>query len=456
MADDRLELVVPEEAKERGHFLKGELRSGDNKISEVLAQLSKITSFNKKAKIFFYPTLEQAKIFQILRPPFSFDGSIKLQEGINAHYHCAEIWPIYGSEISHYEMRCFTHCSGRLYDLQITTSSPTNSEEQPIRSAWFITNGCFLLKAIATPENDELRLLNELNIHRPIHKFQISTDAVAEFRRIKLPRNFKRKNVINNNCYSVQVDGIKDSETAKKDVECLLILASLASRERSDFWYWNIQDSSEIRNEYWRFGMSKWSKRPKGEEPLINCNVDDCSNFLSIGTKTYLNSSNSAHFDFAVYALLARDLALEPRIMNLCTGVQHALLFASPKSNKQGWQQIEPLFRKFKKRYSIDLSDLWPLFDGRSGVSLYQIRNALVHGGIITDNKNFKALSIAAENIKWTLERILLVALGWDIELSSVSSNKLKWYTGNNWKERQQELAFFSKRPEVQSRSRTP
>jgi hypothetical protein len=438
MIDERPDVVVPEEASERGHILKGELRSADIRISGILVQLSKITPHNRKAKIFFYPTLEQAKILQLAPPPFSFEGSVRLQEGVNAYYRSTEIWPKHGSQITHHEMRCFTHCSGRLVDLQVTVSSQARSEEQTSKSAWFLTNQCFLLRILATPEKDDLRRLKELNIERPVHKFQISDGAVAEFRRTTSPHSFKGKRGIKECGYAIQVDGVKNSETVKKDVECLLILASLASRERSDFWYWNVQESSQVRSERWRFGMGKWPKRPDGEEPLILRDVDHCSKFLSVAFQSYQNSSNGHLLDSAVYALLSRDLTLETRIVRLFTGVQSALAFALPYCQSEQPLKIKQQYEEFEKRYTVGLTDLWPLIDGAPGASLREIRNAIVHGDAFTAESDFVALSIAAENLKWILERILLVALGWDIELSSVSARKLNWHTAHNWKGQQQ------------------
>jgi hypothetical protein len=456
MENKRPEIVVPEQAAKRGRILRGELRSADTRILGVLAQFSKIAPSNKKAKIFFYPTLEQAKTLQLARPPFSFEGTVMLRDRVQAHYRATEIWPKYGSEISSYEILCFTQCSGRLADLRVTIASQAKREKSTSGGAWFLANECFLVQLLATPDEDYSRQLKELKLARPVHRFQISDGATAEFARIASQHSFKANKKIRNRDYAIQVDGAKDAATAEKDIECLLILASLASRERSEFWFRSVQESPQMRSEVWRFGMGEFSKRPDGEEPLLVRDSEHCSKFLSVAYKAYMSSSNGLLLDSAVYALLSRDLALETRIVNLVSGVQRALLFALPKSNKQAWQKIEPLYRKFERRYVIDLSDLWPLFDGRSGVSLYAIRNALVHGGVFTDNKDFIALSVAAENLKWILERILLVALGWDIELSSVSPKKLLWNTAHNWKEEQRHLAILLRSRKTKGPTNTP
>ena len=61
MSRDKPDIVVPEEASNRGCILKGELRSSLVVIPEILVQYSKVTPHDKKATIHFYPTAEQAR-----------------------------------------------------------------------------------------------------------------------------------------------------------------------------------------------------------------------------------------------------------------------------------------------------------------------------------------------------------------------------------------------------------
>lgn len=441
MNSERPEIVVPEEASDRGQMLKGELQSADIKIPEVLAQLSKINPHNREAWIFFYPTLEQSKILQHVRPPFSFKALAKIQDGVDAEYRSTEIWPKYGSEITFHEMRCFTHCSGRLDDLHITTASRAVAKLEKGKSAWFLANECIILRILATPEPAESQHARDLEIETPVHKFQVSDGAFAEFKKTTSRHHFKGAKEIKERGYAVLVDGIKDAATARADVDCLLILASLASRERSDYWFWAVEDPPAARNEqHWRLGMGKWPRRPDGEEPLIPRDADHCSKFLSTTSRVYLNSGNRALFDSAVYALLSRDLTIETRIVRLFTGVQSALAFAVPRSKKSKHPKIKEQFEEFEKQHPIDLTDLWPLIDGSPGASLRDIRNALVHGEAFTNESDIMALSFATQNLQWILERILLTTLGWDVEISSVSARRLNLYTAHNWRKEQQSL----------------
>jgi len=92
---------------------------------------------------------------------------------------------------------------------------------------------------------------------------------------------------------------------------------------------------------------------------------------------------------------------------------------------------LELFYNEFCKYYSIDNSDLWPVFGKDSKISLSTIRNKLVHG------KRFEYidyLSIAIEHLQWIVERCILSVLGWK-ESSDVNSDKLnKYYAYHNWR----------------------
>src|ERR1051326_3190765 len=157
MNSEKAEVVVPEEATERGPILKGELKSSELCISDILTQYEKIVPKTKRAKVYFYPTVEQAKALYRARSPFAFKGSWNPRDGEKEHWTSTEIWLSPIALISYQEMRCLTFCSGRPTDLHIKTilegqQSPANQREFP--KAWLVTNRCFLLQILATHEEE--------------------------------------------------------------------------------------------------------------------------------------------------------------------------------------------------------------------------------------------------------------------------------------------------------------
>jgi hypothetical protein len=62
-----------------------------------------------------------------------------------------------------------------------------------------------------------------------------------------------------------------------------------------------------------------------------------------------------------------------------------------------------------------------------------------VHGEVFTES-DWTALSYAAENLHWLLERIILISLGWDLQNSSVCPAGLRLYVAYQWQKEQQRL----------------
>jgi hypothetical protein len=216
------------------------------------------------------------------------------------------------------------------------------------------------------------------------------------------------------------------------DIDALLILASFASRERTLCEHWSESRKDQwIR--YWRFNFSVFPKRREREEPLIPRDRGECQTFIQEAFDIYRASQHQALLDSAIFALLAVEQTTEISIAQLFSGIQGALMFATqhPASSKR--PQIGVLYRKFLKKHPKLFDDLWPLLDPRHGVALVHFRNAIVHGDAFSED-DWLALSYAGENLHWYLERIILVALGWDVEKSAVAAGTLRRYVAHQWK----------------------
>jgi hypothetical protein len=280
------------------------------------------------------------------------------------------------------------------------------------------------------PSAEELRsMINR--VERPPHRFLLSNGGVAEIARIAARHSRKAEKETKKTAYAIQVGSLDDVANAERDVSALLILASLASRERSDFGYWSVREPAGRNTQNWRFGFGKWPRRTRGEEPLIRME-GCCSEFLRSALRRYLSARDDSPVDSAVYALLAREMPTETRIVRLYSALQAILIFALglPISTDE---KVKNLYAQFEKANPIDISDLWPLTDGPEMPSLNRIRNALVHGKVFTARADFESLSIAAENLQWLLERVLLATLGWKIDRSGVSRKSLSKYTAHQW-----------------------
>ncbi len=94
-------------------------------------------------------------------------------------------------------------------------------------------------------------------------------------------------------------------------------------------------------------------------------------------------------------------------------------------------------FEQFCNHYAVSLQDLWQVTNNKSGVSLSELRNKLVHGEHF-NHEHLKALIFAKLHLQWTVERMILAVLGWNIEKSTISSWFLStWVAYKEWKPEQ-------------------
>jgi hypothetical protein len=82
------------------------------------------------------------------------------------------------------------------------------------------------------------------------------------------------------------------------------------------------------------------------------------------------------------------------------------------------------VFERFCERRGVELSDLWPLVGRLDEWPLLEIRHRLVHGDPLARRPDH-ALECAAQHLRWTTERMLLAVLGWPVERSNVSPERL-------------------------------
>ncbi len=81
---------------------------------------------------------------------------------------------------------------------------------------------------------------------------------------------------------------------------------------------------------------------------------------------------------------------------------------------------LREAFDAFCEKYSIDITDLWPVFEEKGVTGLSDIRNKLIHGDPFPTDL-FGGLSVANEHLEYTLERVILRVLGWDVGKTNIS-----------------------------------
>lgn len=105
---------------------------------------------------------------------------------------------------------------------------------------------------------------------------------------------------------------------------------------------------------------------------------------------------------------------------------------------------LREAFDVFCQKYAIDLGDLWPVFGNKEIVGLAEIRNRLIHGDPLHHDL-FGALIAAKEHLKYTLERVIVGVLGWDVGETKVSPDYLEKHSlmMKAWHSEQAQLSEF-------------
>lgn len=447
MADksERPNIVVPEESAGRGQFLKGELRRERFCCPEILTQFERITPHTRRSRMYLLLTADQAKKLFALPGPFTFEGSFCTKNGVNETRVAKDIWLKSISQITHKEAFYWTQTSGAIGSLEIRMRfmpGPELDSRRDTYPAWFVARPCFALQILANQTKEETEDSAKYGFSQQDVNFSLTDGATASIHRYPHFPWLDTSRKVKLRGYSITVEGFKDPLTAKRDVDILILLASFASRERSISAHWSYETKEEFV-QFWQFNIGKFRKRYEREEPVVPRGRDECCAFLQTAFNSY--SAALLHkplLEAAIYTLLNNQTTLEVDIVRIFSAIQGALYFATqvPLSPPRR-PRIGDLYRKFLTAHPGIFDGLWPLIDRKAGPPLNDLRNAIVHGEAFSEQE-WRALSYAGEHLRWHLERIILVALGWDVEKSTVSERALGSFTAyQNWNQERNQLA---------------
>ncbi len=441
---ERPDIVVPEESSGRGPFLRGELRTEQFNCSDILTQFERITPHTRKTRIYLLLSADQAKRLFALPGPFEFEGTVCTRDGAIETRVAKGIWLKSISQITHKEAFYWTQTSGAIGNLEVRTRfmpGPELNSRRDTDSAWFVGRPCIALQILANQTQEEAEESAKYGFSQRDINFSLTNGAMASIHRYpRFPWPHTTRKVAYRG-YSITVEGVKDPLTAKRDVDALILLASFASRERSVSAHWSYETKEEFV-QFWQFNIGKFHKRYEHEQPVVPRDREECRAFLQTAFNKYAALQHQPLLDAAIYTLLDNETTLEVNIARLFSAIQGALYFATQRPiSPKGRPHIGELYRDFLTMHPGIFNGLWPLLDRLAGPPLYYFRNAIVHGEAFSE-QDWLALSYAGEHLRWHLERIILAALGWDVEKSAVSERALRLFTAyQNWKKERDQLA---------------
>jgi len=215
-------------------------------------------------------------------------------------------------------------------------------------------------------------------------------------------------------------------------LEDVLLLASFAARQRCVCLGWEFHSPSHYVRQYFRNKTLPENSSRKtirtGEEIIT---LADFKEFMGHTYPIFMRYSEAAALRRAVSFVIPRQREiLESSFLRLWSALEMLIL---PYRTKR--VRLRESFDKFCEQNDVLLTDLWPVVTNDGGPSLYKIRNMLAHGEYF-GSKHYRALMYANVHLAWTIERMILGLLGWQVERSTVSpANLADQYPYQTWRE---------------------
>ena len=280
--------------------------------------------------------------------------------------------------------------------------------------------------------------------------------------------------VAESNLWKDQQGHLRINDLVLREIDDFLLVAAIATRTFTNCIGWQVYDTTGI-TEFYRGDVSLPSSNKKNrDDDLIDLRYQQ--EFIKYIYSKFSKDSQIDLVRSVLYSLLPdKRSTMESTFTGLFSametlvlvfrrehgfefifGTDHQAWSQFKEESFKPWLKMQPLFsgeentdrrkllyenlaalerisfshafKKFCEYYSIDLSDLWPVSGGgQSHLSLTAIRNKLVHGDIIYPYQ-YRALNGSMLHLQWTLERMLLAYLGWDISKSNVCKAYLSPY----------------------------
>jgi hypothetical protein len=251
------------------------------------------------------------------------------------------------------------------------------------------------------------------------------------------------------------------------DIDDFLLIASFAARQRTACLGWAASD----KNSYATFYRGNYVFPRTDDDHDIDIGVIDIRDFekfMQVCYSEFLKFGNKLALRNSLYSVLpSQSSTLEASFLKVFAGLETLILdfrrrdafefilqkdewdsfkkylqrciktatdpILNPEQRASMYRKLDELnrislresFDLFCKKYSVDLSDLWPVFGQDGLVGLVDIRNKLIHGDPLPHDL-FGVLVVAKEHLLYVLERVIAMVLQWNIKKTKIDSSYLK------------------------------
>jgi len=456
----------PELNREENHLVKATLVVKETEINDVPCKIYLPERTHEKPYVVFKPLKENAhKIMgshkgALRATIYGFDKEMQITIEAPEVYFSGGLTKHWGDDISE------TTIPGEPQDLHVIQHLRNHEDQERTHIVFWVSPNKFLTPSMICSNSytGEIKYERVRNL-----EFRIKDDV-----KIVFEMHFSSKTAQNGDliqwsflvaCADLNVPA-DDVETLKTDIlpdiDDLLLIASFAARERTACLGWAATD----KNSHSTFYRGNYTFPEGNDDSSMDDGVIDIQYFEKFIQRCYpsfLRFENKLAIRNALYsAVPSTPQTLETSFLRTFSGLETLILdfrrrgnleFALPEDEwlslrkylqkcikestkpKLEREQRASIYRKlgelnrvslgeafdvFCQKYAIDLEDLWPVFGNKEIVGLADIRNRLIHGDPFPHDL-FGTLIVAKEHLKYTLERVIVRVLGWDVGETKVS-----------------------------------
>lgn len=457
-------------SRSEDYKLKVSITHGDHTTKDVLCEVYFPKRIIEPVELIFHPTSEQSK--QLGWPfDFSIYGEIRNFSGdLNTIIKANKVYSKHGTTKHWGHKLSESVLIGEPIDLTIThfLSSDGKSEKgkTSIKGTFWLTPSMMLLPVkvlshsftgeitVDNIHNFEFTLENGCGLKFDHHYRYLENDAGNTVSFPELVAEFEIDNESNEIIQSFEL------------IDDFLMLTSFSARQQCACLGWEMYGPSNITKFYRRdIATPNIKKDHSFNDTLID--IEDFKDFINIAYNSFIQIKQKELLRQAVYRVIDREsITFESNYLSLYSALEtlvllyrqnHEMEFIVPPTEWPAFRNeiksfikshpyfsgekckrkliyekllelnrvsFSTAFTNFCEHYNIDLQDLWPVVDKEESISLFDIRNKLVHGDTF-NHKQQHALISAKEHLRWVVERSILSVLGWTYSKSKVSQNFL-------------------------------
>lgn len=445
---------------------------GEQSVADVRCKLMLPRQYSGPIRLKFYPSAEQQEIIQQM-PEFAVVGEVKdSSERVITRLRAKRVFWKYdehesvswSSDSSEWVML------GEPIGLLITDSlhdAESEADDRVVGSFWLTRSS--LLSHARLDEPLEEGGFRVKTIHQP--RFRLPDNSPVVFKQeYDTYKNEQGEQVsFSQPVLEFEIDKQRADNLDDDDLHSLisdfLVLISFAARQRCTCVGWDVKRGSSYQRYYRRdISIPAIERKPGWPNGLIE--LIDVEEFMTVAQSSFDRIEHKESVRRALnHAIPTTGETLESEFVGLYAALESMLSFFRANedfeilsaedfvkvgSDLKKWLKEHPLlkdknekrkllyekirelnrvsfsavFRRFCSQYSVDLNDLWPVMGKSEDWPLSEIRNKLVHGATFSYRQD-GVLHCATENLKWTVDRMLLAILKWPVEKTRVRPDYL-------------------------------